>query len=174
MNEFIEKNRRLLKFYSVAAQSIAVVLLISAPIFIITTMFSEGSFSGMRGRYDLIHLLLHLFLDYMIPCFLALLVAQFIKHLTEMDGKTGWILRHGAIILYICATLVVVNDIWQWVFYAVVIKHSALDALSTIPPKILCVFVSLLLTATKVLVMVGLGQALRRILPVIEESKSLV
>jgi len=174
MNEFIEKNKQLFNFYSVAAQSIAVALLISAPISIIITILSEKPISGMQGGYNPIQLLLHLFLDYIIPCSLALLVAQFIKHLTETDGKTGWILQHGVIILYICAILLVVNDIWQWVFYAVVIKHSALDALPTISSKILCVFVSLLLTATKVLVLIGLGQILRRLMPVIEESKTLV
>jgi len=170
MNEFIEKNRRLLHIYSVTAQSTAVVLLILAFIFIAT----GRAFSDAKSGSDLLNLLFHLFLSYMIPCSLAFLVAQFIKYLTKMDSKTAWILRHGAIILYVCAFFVVVNSIWQWLFYVVVIKHSVLDTLSTIPQKVLCIFVSLLLTAIKALILVGLGQILRRLLPVIKESKTLV
>jgi len=174
MNEFIEKNRGLLKFYCVAAQSTALVLLILTPIFIVATIFSQGRISGVRGWPDLIYLLLRLLLIYIVPCSLALLVAQFIKCLTEEDYKPGWILRHATAILYLCAVLVAVEAFWQWVFYTIIIKHSALDSFSTIPPKLLCVFVSLLLTAAKVLILVGLGQVIRRILPVIEESKTLV
>jgi len=171
MNEFIEKNRRLLRFYSVAAQWTAVVMLISATIYITA---ATRRFSDIRGWVDLINLLLHLFLDYIVPGSLALLVAQFIKYLIEMDYRPGWILRHQVAILYLCAVLVAMNSIWQWFFYIIIVGHSALDVFSTTPSRLLCIFVSLLLTAAKVLILVGLAQILRRVMPVIEESKMLV
>ncbi|MHC4060412.1 MAG: hypothetical protein ACYS8I_16585 [Planctomycetota bacterium] len=174
MNEFVKQNQRLLHFYSVAAQSTAVVLLILAPIFIIAGMFSGGRFSSPGGWPSLMNLLTHVLLSYIGPSSLALLVAQFIRYLREPEYRAGWILRHGTAILYVVAVLVAVNSVWRWFFFAVIIKRSTLDAFSTWPGKLLTVLVSLLLTALGVLVLVGLAQILKRTMPIIEESKTLV
>jgi hypothetical protein len=51
---------------------------------------------------------------------LALLIAQLIRHITEPEYHHGWILRYGDNILYIYAILVVLNTIWQHIYYFVI------------------------------------------------------
>ena len=174
MNEFVKQHQRLLHFYSVAAQSTAVALLILAPIFIIAGMFSGGRFSSPGGWPSLMNLLTHILVTYIVPSSLALLVAQFIRYLREPDYRAGWILRHGTAILYVGAVVVAVNSVWRWFLFAVIINRSTLDAYSTWAGKLLTILVSLVLTAVGVLIFVGLGQILKRTMPVIEESKTLV
>ena len=94
MNEFVKQHQRLLHFYSVAAQSTAVALLILAPIFIIARMFSGGRFSSPGGWPSLMNLLTHILVTYIVPSSLALLVAQFIRYLRELpfctSGRLLW------------------------------------------------------------------------------------
>jgi hypothetical protein len=174
MNEFVKQHQRLLHFYSVAAQSTAVVLLILAPIFIIARMFSGGRFSSMGDWASLLNLLTHVLLSYIVPAGLALLVAQFIRYLREPEYRAGWVLRHGSAILYVGGVVVATNSVWRWFFFVVIINHSTLDAFSTWAGKLLAILVSLVLTAVGVLILVGLGQILKRTMPIIEESKTLV
>jgi hypothetical protein len=174
MNQFVKQNQRLLHFYSVAVQSMAVVLLILAPIFIIARMFSGDRFSSIGDWPSLLNLLTHVLLSYIVPAGLALLVAQFIRHLLEPEYRAGWILRHGTGILYVGAVVVAVNCVWRWFFFVVIINHSTLDAFSTWAGKLLAILVSLVLTAVGILILVGLGQILKRTMPIIEESKTLV
>jgi len=111
MNEFIEKNKGLLKFYCVAARIIGWYILLVAAIIIIAEILSGGRFIGAKGVYGL-YMLEGLLFRYMLPAFLALLVAQFIRYLYEVEHQTGWILRYGDKILYVYGVIVVLNAIW--------------------------------------------------------------
>ncbi len=170
MNTFIENNKPLLKIYCIAARIIGWCILLVAAIMIIAEILSGGRFIGAKG-VDRLYMLEGLLLRYMLPAFLALLVAQFIKYLYEVEHQLGWILRYGDKILYVYAVIVVLNNIWQHLYY-IIVRYSDFEKFGT--SKLFYVVLALLLTGAKALILVGLAQILRRIIPVIEESKTLV
>ena len=167
MNEIIEKNKGLLKFYCTVIRIIGWCILLVAAIIITANILSGGRFIDAKGVYRL-YMLEGLLFRYMLPAFLALLVAQFIRYLYEVEHQPGWILRYGDKILYIYAVMVVLNAIWQHVYF-VFLQHGDLGI-----SKLFYVFLTVLLTGAKALILLGFAQILRRILPVIEESKTLV
>jgi hypothetical protein len=170
MNEFIEKNRRLLGIYCIAARIIGWCILLVAAIMIIAEILSGGRFIGAKG-VDRLYMLEGLLFRYMLPAFLALLVAQFIRYLYEVEHQPGWILRYGDKILYVYAVIVVLNSIWQHVYY-IIVRYSDFGKFGI--SKFFYVVLAVLLTGAKALILVGFAQILRRIMPVIEESKTLV
>ncbi len=138
MNEFVEKNKRLFKFYSSAARFIGWSVLLIALCLILIELLSSGSFSGVKGFSMRIHMIGGLLFNYLLPVLLALLISQLIRHITEPEYHHGWILRYGDSILYIYAVLVVLNTIWQHIYYFV-ISHSSYG-----PSKFLYVLISVL------------------------------
>jgi hypothetical protein len=172
MNEFIEKNRRLLKFYCITAQTIGWVLIPGGCLWIIFFLSGPRQ-SGIADNADaILYSISSMLFDFMFPGLIALGLAQFIRYLSESESQQGGILRRGEIIFYMYAGFLIVkiflSHIWYNHFwYAEIIGNSAFSRLLFLQPFILP-------TVAKVLILVGLGQILRRILPVIEESKTLV
>jgi hypothetical protein len=98
----------------------------------------------------------------------ALGVAQFIKYVFAHQDQPTFLLRIGDKILYIYAGFLILGAILTWVFQMMVIKATAI-------PTFIISFAGLLLPATvKALILIGLGKILKRVIPVIEESKTLV
>jgi hypothetical protein len=168
MNEFIEKNKRLFKFYASAAKFIGWSVFLTTLCIIIIELLSRGRFIGIEGFYLRFHMVGGILFRYLLPVVLALLISQLIRYIIEPEYNYGWILRYGDNILYIYAALVVLNAIWQHIYYFMSL-HSNYG-----PSMFLYVFDSVLLTLAKVLILAGLGQILKRIIPIIEEHKSLV
>lgn len=185
MNEFIEKNRGLLKFYCVAARIIGWALLLLPVMLVIWIMLTDiggfRSFLSGLPPYFTRHWhwqafaqrgtqpdLLSIVVKFVLPGLLALGVAQFIRYLSEKNCRPGWTLRCAEGILYLYAVLLVVHAIWSAFFSTgPVIREISYSAeLVTIS--------YLLITTAKVTILVGLGQILARVMPVIEESKTLV
>jgi len=94
-------------------------------------------------------------------------VAQLIRYLVESRYQPGWILRNADKILYVFSALVVLGAVIEHSFYVSIMK----DAGSFTPLYLLSL---VLRSVGKVSVLLGLGQILRRMMPVIEESKTLV
>ena len=159
MNEFIEKYRRLLKIYCVAARIIGWVLLITTGTWTVSTLSGYSSFS--------IPFIMPITIFIRILVGLVILgVAQFIRYLFETEYKPGWILRHGEKILYLYALLTILSVVWV---YTIAPSDFSPDMYSGV--SVILVVIS---TAVRVLILVGLGQILRYLMPVIEESKTLV
>ncbi len=172
MNEFIEKNRRLIHFYCENLRTIGSLILILGLVgsfalinFILVIKF--GYWHAPKS-YEMVISLMPLGAFNIIFYGLAILgLVQFIRYLVEEDYQPGWILRHGDIFFYL---------------YALFIILSVIRAYTTIsgflsPFSYIGVFKTLMIVFSitiRVLILVGLGQILRRILPVIEESKTLV
>jgi len=161
MNEFIEKNRRLLRFYCVAARIIGWVLL-TVPGIIALVEVLKGSLPG--GNKLLILMVRAVVLNFMFLGLIALGVAQFIRYVFERQYQPGWILRNADKILYVYAVLIVLGAVWQCVSQTMITYSLFFSFLVT----------WLLPAIAKALILTGLGQILRRILPVIEESRTLV
>lgn len=179
MNTFYKQNRGRLQIYCVSARIIGWTLLI-VPALIFTTRFlGKIPYSSRRGIYDIVSssLFIRLFMLRVVFPFLSFMllglalvgVAQFIRYLYDDEYQAGWSLRHGSTILYTFAAITL------FVYIGGLLLHfnytTGMDAvdyshLSGDWPM------SALLSIGIVLILVGSGQALRRIMPVIEESKT--
>ena len=168
MNEFNEKNRRLLHFYCETLRTIASVILILSflAVFAMTIFSLLSKFGYWPAPKPFNMNMIALLPSYLKAIFFwigILGLVQFIRYLVERDYEPSWILRHGEMIFYMYALLSILNDVWYYI--------NAPSYNSPSPDIRALVFLG---TAVKVLVLVGLGQILRRLLPVIEESKTLV
>lgn len=171
MNELIEKNRRLLHFYCEILRTIGSLILILGLVSVcaMTTLvlFSKfGDWHAPKGFEMIIAMPLGAFNIFFIGIGI-LGLAQFIRYLVERNYKPGRILRHGDMIFYLYALLTILNDIW--VYMLAPNYHSP-----SLYVRVPVIFATVFSTVVKVLILVGLGQVLRRLLPVIEESKTLV
>lgn len=170
MNEFMKKNKRLLKFYCETLRTIALLILILQLIAVCTmTIFTLLSKFGYWSATKPFNMVIITFLpSYLKAIFFwigILGLVQFVRYLYESDYLPGWILRHGDMFFYLYSFLTILDGVWIYMTD----DHS--QSLYTLTIKISG---SALGTAVKVMVLVGLGQILRRLMPVIEESKSLV
>jgi hypothetical protein len=157
MNEFIEKNRRLLRIYCIAARIIGCFFLITAGIWAISMLSGHVL---LRPASSPLTEPIIIFTRIVVG--LSMLgVAQFIRFISETEYQPRWILRYIDKILYLYAAIHIVhtaylffycalNYPWRYLFY------HGLPALAG------------------PLIAVGLGNILKRIMPVIEESKTLV
>ncbi len=165
MNEFIEKNKRLLRTYCVAARIIGWVLLFKGGIFIISILTGYSCVSSSMPFAETI-----IFFDPVLTGFMALGVAQFIKYLFETANKPGWILRYIDKILYLNALFLIVTGIGFLYFQNVKMMANAGPYYS----QWRSFAGNALPVVARALILAGLGQILRRVMPVIEESKTLV
>ena len=170
MNEFIKQNRRLLKFYCTAALIIGWLLIAGGFIWFIPTITSIDINDDYKAADAHLYVISAMLFDFLLPGLIALGVMQFIKYLFEDTNKPGCILRNADRFLYIYAVFLIVRTYlqysWNCVCYAEVIESET--------SRLLFIQPFLLPTVAKILILVGLGQILRRIIPVIEESKTLV
>jgi len=171
MNEFIEKNRRSLRFLSDALHSIGQVVLVLGMlgVFAIITLLLLSKFGYWQAPEAFKMILKMLPLGAFNILFIGIGVlglSQFIKYLVERDYKPGWILRHGELFFYLYALLTVLSVVWVYTLDP--FDHS--EHMNKGLPTLIVIFS----TIVRVLILVGLGQILRRILPIIEESKTLV
>lgn len=194
MNEFIEKNRRLLKIFCVTTRIIGWALLVLPVIIVIWSLLTGTSrfrvfmswmpivekdslykktSSLAHGQIDLLSLVIR----FLLPVLLMLGLAQFIRYLSEKNYRPNWTLRCGEAILYLYAVLITGQVIWNYVLgpglRANIYHVNGLQA-GIYHVGLLAILASALITATKVVVLIGLGQILARVMPVIEESKTLV
>jgi hypothetical protein len=179
MNELIEKNKRSFRFCCGAVQIIGVLLIVMGVVwFILVVSRSEVSLIRLHGKasesavddFESIQYILTvaswLVFGFMVPGLAAVGIAQFAGYLFAKEGQPAFVIRHGHIFFY---TLGGFEIFWAYFRYALfinLIEDSYARVLWTQP--------LLLPTLAKVLLLIGLGQILKRILPVIEESKTLV
>lgn len=157
MNTFIEKNKGLLKFYCVAARIIGWLFLITAGIWSISMLSGHVLLRPASAPFTE-----PIIIFTRIVVGLSMLgVAQFIRFLSETEYQPGWILRYIDKILYLYAAI-------HMVYFAYLFVYGA----HNYPWRYL--FFTGLPALAGPLIAVGLGNILKRIMPVIEESKTLV
>jgi hypothetical protein len=167
MNEFIEKNRGLLRFYCIAAQCFGwgVLVVVGAAVL--------GHSLALATRIgDSEALAVYLpnvpwnMISFIPIGIVALGVGQFIRYLIDSECQLSWLLRHGDKLLCLYAVFVI--------GYYVLGFLRAFSFHTSLFETLVRLLVFVLFPGAKVLVLIGLGQLLRRVLPVIEESKTLV
>jgi hypothetical protein len=168
MNQFIEKNKGLLRFYCIAARIIGWGTLILAGTGVIIQILVMNILFGDHTIPYRLSVVKSVLFDGVLPSIIVLGIAQFIRYLLESEYKPGYILRHGDEILYLYAFLMFVGGVWQ-------LLMVGMGMISTgITRMLLPMLASLVLTVPKILILIGLAQVVKRIMPVIEESKILV
>jgi hypothetical protein len=179
MNTFLENNRPWLKFYCSTARIVGWGILIMAgtgTIFQILVM--NILFGNHSSAYRFLFVKSILFQG-LLPGILVLGIAQFIRYVFENDYQPGHILRYGDKILYLYAFLLIVGVVWQHLIISGnVIQRDIFLIMNNIghnfKAMLPAMIASLVLTVPKILILVGLAQVLKRIMPVIEESKTLI
>jgi hypothetical protein len=171
MNEFIERNRRLLYFHCKALRIIGSLILIFGLVSgCATTILVLLSKIGIRDAPNLFYAMFtwpSSFLNFIFFGIGVLGLGQFIRYLIDRNYKPGWILRHGEIILYLYALLYILNEVW---FYT----NASIYGTSSFYTLVFVILATAFSRIAIVLILIGLGQILRHLLPVIEESKTLV
>jgi hypothetical protein len=167
MNEFIKQNKRLLRFYYITAQILGWLLLAGGFVWFMAFV----SVSGYSPRMDRVENILYIAssytFDFVLLGALTIGMAQFIRYLFEAEYRGGRILRVLDKIFYLYALCLVISAAVGYFWYIRVAEQSSIDRLLFAQPLVLPL-------VAKVLILVGLGQILKRIIPVIEESKTLV
>ena len=97
---------------------------------------------------------------------LALGIAQLIKYLLETDHRPDWILRNSYKLFYIYTAILIVYYCWR-ITTDVVLHFNE----PYFPARLI---LSVIFLLVKLLVLVGVAELLRRLLPMIEESKTVV
>lgn len=165
MMEFAQKTRRLLKVYGVISNFLGQTFLgfgiLWGALYSTGIISRLGNWRAMKEEID--HMPNGIFM-FIFSGLIALGVSQFIYYLIEPDYKPGRILRHGDKILLAYAVWTVGELVWAFMFSP---HHQGYGFY-------LDVLLAVLVTAGKVLILVGLAQILRRVLPMIEETKTLV
>ena len=99
-------------------------------------------------------------------------ITQLIQYLFDSKSKPGFILRHGNKFLYIYMILalivMVMRNVYaiKYLLYADIANAQILFFSTSIT--------SIVLFAAKALVLIGVAQFLKRLIPIIEEHKTLV
>lgn len=165
---FIEKNRKLLQTYYIAALIIGWVLVILSAMpallvpYIIFGVFRE--YPG--GIIPILGALIEVLCGRLPLGIIVLGVAQFIRYVSEKQYQPGWLLRHGSGVLYFFAALMIIGPILRYCLYTHGIKP--------IDSSYIYIVMHLLAYVAVMLILIGLGNILKHIMPVIEESRTLV
>jgi hypothetical protein len=177
MNEFIEKNSRLLRIYCVIAKGVGWFLLLAGTLWLAYAIsgiyiINAGQIKTAQQR-ELIEIstytsLTHAF-DFVIPGLLAFSVSQLLVYITRPEVKAGLMLRLTDKLCYIYTVVLIVEAITSNSYFA----NSKLLEVS---PFYRVFFIELLLSMlpAKIILLIGTGVIIRRLLPVIDESKTLV
>lgn len=168
MNEFIEKNKSLLRSYCLSARIIGWLLIIMALIVAVVKPLYGFQVDKKFQLFMIYSLYQQLALSFVLLGIIVLGLAQFVRYLYESEYQPGLILRHGDKVLYLYALAMVAGPVLHYFFQMKVFGYARLDSL-------LLSFLALLLPAVaRALIFVGMAKVLKRMVPIIEESKTLV
>ncbi len=171
MNAFIQKNKKLLKFYYTALRLSGWILLtLGVCSYAITIVLARNLGAKAFGATALnmplraSHLILF--------GLLGLGIAQLIQYLFDSKSKPGFILRHGNkfLYIYVILTLIVMamRNVYaiKYLLYADIANAQILFFSTSIT--------SVVLFVAKALILIGMAQFLKRLIPIMEEHKTLV
>ena len=158
--DFINKNERFLRLCCNAARFFGSLLIAFVALSLISIPLLGKHFSQFIQFAP--RAILHL----VFPAFLLLGMAQLIKCLIVSDFKPNWILRFGDKIIYIYVSFLFINFVYGFMYTHKMI-YSIVFVLNILMPSAISIFI-------KILIWIGIGLSLKRIMPIIQESKTLV
>jgi len=170
--EAVQDKRKLLRFFCIIVQLLGWALVLAGVIWFVMFVSAGPSETNQErvGTNEEIELMLTAIsvfsFDFFFVGLAAVILSQFARHVFDRQYKPGLMLRCGDKILYFFVVIGIYWAAFRYFLYVETFDDSSfrfLLAQSLILP-----------TLVKVLILVGLAQILKRILPVIEESKTLV
>jgi hypothetical protein len=175
MVQFIEKHRRLLQAYCLIARILGWFLILGG-VFWFFAIAKLNLVDVPKTDEQLIDLFLYivysLVYDFVIPGFLAFAIAGLLDYLLRPEAKPRLILRWTDKLCYIYAIFLVLRA-FALNYWLVHVKFPEIVG-SSETARILLMQPLLGPTVAKVLLLIGIGMIMHRLLPVIEESKTLV
>jgi hypothetical protein len=181
MTQFIEKHRRLLQAYCLIARIIGVFLLLGSVIWVFCFMkcleaIPSGKIRTSEDARELFEVVTYIatsvFYDFIIPGFLAFAIAGLLDYLLRPEAKPRLFLRITDKLCYIYAAFLILKAI-SLNFWFERLTITGIPEISE-QTRLLLVQPLLVTTLAKILLLIGIGMILHRLLPVIEESKTLV
>jgi len=181
MTQFIEKHRRLLQAYCLIARILGVFLLLGSIIWVIYFLkcletIPPDRIKTSEDARELTELTAYVgssvLYDFIIPSFLAFAVAGLLDYLLRPEAKPRLFLRMTDKLCYFYAAIVILKAYSLNLWFA----HFKFSEILGISKSVRMLLIQPLLipTLAKVLLLIGIGMILHRLLPVIEESKTLV
>jgi hypothetical protein len=174
MASFVTENKRLLRFYWKTAHSFGWGLLLAAVLLFLLFTFVILAVNDAAGQREwtglnknIYYAIAGLLFNFVVPGLISLCVSQMIRFILEVEYKGGWILRHGHWILYGSGVAILGRIILTANFIS---QTSGLNSLMILTSGAF----SYIPTLAKIMILFGLGEILRRILPIIDESRTLV
>ncbi len=166
--EVIKDKRRLLRFFCRAVHLLGWLLVTAGVIWFGMFVGDRGGETNQRmDELELLMIAISVFsFDFFFIGLVAVILSQFARYVFDRQYKPGLMLRCGDKILYF---FVVIGIYWagfRYVLYVKTVEDSFLRFWLAQP--------LILPTVVKVLILIGLAQILKRVMPVIEEYKSLV
>ena len=165
LNNAIEKNKRYLRFCSYVAQFSGLLLLLLGFISLVLMLWNF-----YPTKYDVVLVCKYIspyIFRFIFPGLFLLGINQLIKYLIDINFKPNWILKFSDKIIYLYVALLVINFIFFSIYQKETIVANQHHFLATWIP-------SAIFTSVKALLWVGMAKVLRRIVPIIEESRTLV
>lgn len=170
MNEFIEKNKSLLRSYRLIARIIGWMLLIVALVTAVVKPLLGFDIDNQLRFLIIYEFFQGLALNYVFIGLILLGLSQFIRYLSESECQPSLILRHGDKVLYLYALALIVNPI---INYYLRMKTIGMTYANT-NSLFLYLLIILLPAIARALIFVGMAKVLKRMMPMVEESKTLV
>jgi hypothetical protein len=184
MVQFIEKHRRLLQAYCLIARILGWLLILGGVFWLLAVVKDFGDVGSnveniqveadFWGRVVIPGLGAYIFSsfihDFGIPGILAFAIAGLLDYLLRPKAKPPLIL---GMMDKLCYLYVVILILKSFVGYQLVVRVLVIPEMSE-SARILLAQPFLGPTVAKVLLLIGVGMILHRLLPVIEESKTLV
>jgi hypothetical protein len=169
LNNAIEKNKRLLGFCSHVAQISGLLLLLLGFIFLLAVPWG---FYMTGGGLGIVTVISRYVFRLIFPGLFLLGINQFIKSLLDINFRANWILKFSDKIIYLYVFLLIVNSIRlsmsnETIRVVIVVNMHHFWTWIAWVPFAISIFV-------KALLWIGMAQVLQRIVPMIEESRTLV
>ena len=167
---FLTENRRLLQLSSNIARFYGLLALLGTGVLIVTLLIAVTS--GAMDASVMVMMRTELFPKVPIIVFYgfaALIIADFMSFLVTSEDEPKWILKHGDKIIYVYVLYCIIGAVFR------IMPSGRTEELLVLNfSRILDLTFFGLRTAARVLIWVGIAITLRKIVPIIKESKTLV
>lgn len=172
-SRFLTENKWLLRLCSGAARFCGLLLLLGtgvlAAVMAVVTMSDSKGLGAMTEAHSELLLAIPHILFY---AFLALILAEFISYLLAEQGEPKWILRHGDKIIYAYVLYTIVMAIISVAQLRAVDRE--MGPVVSLRERHLWLAFTIAFIVVRILIWIGIAIALRKVVPIIRESKTLV